>query len=415
MPEPILTGIVNDFQAATADWFAVLYPIAYGLFWFLAAIELTWAGMWWMVERDDTTGIMVAFVRKLVHILFFFMILFFADTWIPAVIDSFAEAGRRASALPELDPSTVLDQGVAVANTIYQGATTQGWLQNFGGSLTAVFTAVTCLFAFVVIAAQMVIVLVEMYIVLGGGVFMLAFAGSRFTAPFAERFLSYSVGVGVKMFVLYLIVGVGSNLAAGWTDLLADSATNIGSLFTILGASVIYMFVAWSIPSFASAMMSGSVSLTLGSALATGAMVGSAGVGAAAMLAGAAASGRRSASDLVSRIQSAASLGGGGGAPEGGGSTPGGSHAAVESAVAALASQGGGAAASSGTSSGSHSGGNGSTSSAPSEGSARARVSPPTARPARVGSALRSVARQLGRADPPTSGGPPSLPLTHGD
>jgi type IV secretion system protein TrbL len=368
-----------------------------------------------MVERDETTGILVAFVRKLVHILFFFMVLFFADTWIPAVIDSFAEAGRRASALPELDPSTVLDQGVAVANTIYQGATTQGWLQNFGGSLTAVFTAVACLFAFVVIAGQMVIVLVEMYIVLGGGVFMLAFAGSRFTAPFAERFLSYSVGVGVKMFVLYLIVGVGSNLAAGWTDLLADSATNIGSLFTILGASVIYMFVAWSIPSFASAMMSGTVSLTLGSALATGAMVGSAGIGAAAMLAGAAASGRRSASDLVARIQSAASLGGGGGAPEDGGSTPGGSHAAVGSAVAALASQGGGGAMSSGTPAGSHSGGNGSTSSAQSEGSARARVSPPTGRPARVGPALRSVARQLGRADPPTSGGPPSLPLTHGD
>ena len=414
MPEPILTGIVNDFQAATADWFAVLYPIAYGLFWFLAAIELTWAGMWWMVERDDTTGILVAFVRKLVHILFFFMILFFADTWIPAVIDSFAEAGRRASSLAELDPSTVLDQGVAVANTIYQGATTQGWLQNFGGSLTAVFTAVACLFAFVVIAGQMVIVLVEMYIVLGGGVFMLAFAGSRFTAPFAERFLSYSVGVGVKMFVLYLIVGVGSNLAAGWTALLADSATNIGSLFTILGASVIYMFVAWSIPSFASAMMSGTVSLTLGSALATGAMVGSAGIGTGALLAGAAASGRRSASDLVARIQSAASLGGGGGGPTGGGTPAGGSHAAVGAAAAALAGSTGSSPSSDGN--GASSGANAQTSGTQGNGSLPpGHVPPPTSRPVRLRSALRSAAGRLRRADPPTPGAPPSLPLTHGD
>ena len=39
----ILTDLVNAFQAATAGWFAALFPIARNLFFTLAAIEIAWA------------------------------------------------------------------------------------------------------------------------------------------------------------------------------------------------------------------------------------------------------------------------------------------------------------------------------------------------------------------------------------
>jgi type IV secretory pathway TrbL component len=70
--------------------------------------------------------------------------------------------------------------------------------------------------------------------------------------------------------VLYLIIGVGTALAASWGPTLAGVGTSRADLFAILGASLVYMIVAWQIPSFASILIAGSVNLTLGTAVYTG-------------------------------------------------------------------------------------------------------------------------------------------------
>src|SRR2546426_12357578 len=80
----------------------------------------------------------------------------------------------------------------------------------------AVFAALAALIialAYVVIAAQLALVLIESYIVLGGGVLFLGFAAFRGTAAFADNLIAYTFGVGVKVFLLYLIVGLGSQIA----------------------------------------------------------------------------------------------------------------------------------------------------------------------------------------------------------
>jgi P-type conjugative transfer protein TrbL len=80
------------------------------------------------------------------------------------------------------------------------------------GNLVAAITALLSFIAFVVIAGQLALTLIEMYVIIGGGVLLLGFAGSRWTIPFAERYLSSAVAVGIKLFVLYLIIGVGTAL-----------------------------------------------------------------------------------------------------------------------------------------------------------------------------------------------------------
>jgi hypothetical protein len=52
------------------------------------------------------------------------------------------------------------------------------------------------------------------------GVLFLGFAGSRWTKFFTERYLSYIASIGVKLFVLYLIMGVGMSIAARWMPVL---------------------------------------------------------------------------------------------------------------------------------------------------------------------------------------------------
>ena len=262
MPSEIMTSIVNDFIAATAVWYDELFPIAKGLFWLLAAIEITWSAMWWTVERDDLMAIIAAFLRKIVTLMFFYTLLLYFREWSYLVLESFAEAGRRASGLPKLDPSTVLDQGIALGNIILREVFDAGLLQ-LGAAIIVAIAGLIVFLAFVVIAVQMMLTLVEAYFVLGAGVFLMGFAGSRFTAPFASRFLSFAVGIGVKLFVIHLVVGVGTFVVARWTPLLEQSGRDLASLLQIVGGALVYAFLAWSIPNLAGSAMNGAVSLTL--------------------------------------------------------------------------------------------------------------------------------------------------------
>ena len=295
----ILTDLVNAFQGATAGWFAALFPIARNLFFTLATIEIVWAASWWVIERDDPTQIFVQFLKRIIAIGFFLAVLTFADVWIPAIIDGFATAGQVAGGLPELNPSTVIDQGIAVASSLISSISVAGWFTSPGGNFVAAIAALLAFLAFVVIAGQLALALIEMYVVIGGGVLLLGFAGSRWTIPFAERYLSYAVAIGIKLFVLYLIIGVGTSLAASWGPTLAGVGTLPSDLFAILGASLVYMIVAWQIPTFASALIAGSVNLTLGTAIYTGGSMAGMALGVKGIAARTAASGARGTTAIL--------------------------------------------------------------------------------------------------------------------
>lgn len=60
----------------------------------------------------------------------------------------------------------------------------------------------------------------ERLIVIGASILFLRFAGSRWTKFFTGRYLSDVAFVGVKLFVLYLIMGVGIGIAARWMPIL---------------------------------------------------------------------------------------------------------------------------------------------------------------------------------------------------
>src|SRR5260370_21825122 len=82
-----------------------------------------------------------------------------------------------------------------------------------GNALTLVFCAVVIFIAYLAIAIQFVVALVESYLVIGGGCILLGFGGSRGTAPYVERDLAYSVSLGLKILILFLLLGAGMTLS----------------------------------------------------------------------------------------------------------------------------------------------------------------------------------------------------------
>ena len=114
--------------------------------------------------------------------------------------------------------------------------------------------AIVVVIAFAIIAAQLLVVWVESFIVIGAGVLFLGFAGSRWTKFFTERYLSCVASIGVKLFVLYLIMGVGMSIAARWMPILERGGFSPIPFFYVMGGSLVFVFLTWHIPSVAGSM-----------------------------------------------------------------------------------------------------------------------------------------------------------------
>jgi len=282
----ILTDIVRDYEAISTAWFSALSPIAHRIFWVLVAIQLTWTAMWWVLDREDGLGALASLLRQVVAIGFFYALLVNGGTWIPAVTQSFSQAGAAAAGITNLSPTGVFDQGLALANKILNATAARGLLDKFLASVLAGITALVVVIAFAIIAAQLLVVLVESFIVIGAGVLFLGFAGSQWTRFFTERYLSYVASVGVKLFVLYLIMGVGMGIAARWMSVLERGGFSPIPFFYVMGGSLVFVFLTWHIPSVAGSLTAGAVSLSLADAVQP-ATLGSRAVGAGLTAAGA--------------------------------------------------------------------------------------------------------------------------------
>jgi type IV secretion system protein TrbL len=264
-----LDGVVRSYSTLSQNWLVRLTPVAQTTFVLLAGIEFALAGLVWGL-RANLDGFAKAMVQKVMVLSFCFGLIYLFPVWIPRIVASFERAGQVASGVATVNPSQVLEQGILLSALILLSVQGLGFLSTFTGSIVAAITALIVLLAYVAIAAQLCLVLVESYIVLTGGILLLGFAGSSITAPLADRFLSYAVRVGVKIFFLLLLTGVGFELADNWFLLLQNGSVypaNLRPYMEVLAGSVVFAFIVWRIPNDVAAHLTDGVSFRLAEAL----------------------------------------------------------------------------------------------------------------------------------------------------
>lgn len=247
--QEVAGDLTNEFRLAAGDWVARLRPLAQRTFALLAGIEFAVSAMVWGLKREAFDDVLGQFFLKVALVSFLFMCLTFFDTWIPAIVTSFVTAGQTAAGVAELNPTEVLELGLDLYGGMMEQMMGLGMLLDPAATFAAVWGGFVILIAFGVIAAQLVILLIESYIAVTAGVFFLGFAAFRGTASFTDRYLVWAVGVGVRLFLIYLIIGIGMGVAETWTAYLAD----IGSLdyfaaFRVVMGALVFALVAVIIP-----------------------------------------------------------------------------------------------------------------------------------------------------------------------
>ena len=319
---PVVNGpsnLLNQYQSVRSTWLTTAAGYANRLFAILALIEFAWTGIILLLDKTDLQGWTSALIRRMMFVGAFFALLQFGTTWIPAIIDSFVTVGQTASGVPGLSPSNILARGLEITGDLLVGAAQSGWLAAFGTALCMVFAALLSFLAFLGLCIQFVVATVESYLVIGAGFLFLGFGGSRWTAPYVERYIAYAVSAGVKIMLIYLLIGAGYILSNGWVTAaqnIAFSTQPATDALDIAAAAVIFLMICWNAPKLAAAILGGSPALTGGDAVATGGALLGGAVAVAGLAAGGVALGAKmlAAKGGAMGVGQAANMGAGGGA-----------------------------------------------------------------------------------------------------
>lgn len=272
-------GFLDGYAEASTTAFHNLSGAAQWLFLVLALFSLAYAGLKWAINRENPTDGLAGLAMQLLSLSFAYAFLFYANVWVPAIIESFRFLGGMAIGGRELDPGLVFYQGVALANAVLSSISRWDLLTNplavmFGG-----WTAVFVVAAFSLIAVQMLLVTVSAYIIIGGSALFLAFAASPWTRSIADRFLAWVLSIGVQFFVLHLIIGTAYPLVETWSlQFIAAQYFSFTYYLSMMGGSILYLAVAWVVPARAGDVMLGFSTVgahdALGATAITGGIVG---------------------------------------------------------------------------------------------------------------------------------------------
>ena len=266
----VLDHIRDVYRMAAGDWRARLLPIAQRVFVLLAGIEFAVSGAIWAIRRDALDEVAGKFVLKFALIAFLLAVLTAFATWIPPIVNGFVFAGEHAVGRGLTSPSDVVEIGRETAAQVLQQLSLGVMLRDPVMGIIAALSAVLIAVSYIWIAAQLVLVMVEGYIVvLGGGVLFFGFAASRWTAAFAENLLAYAVAIGVRMFLLYLVVGVGADVARSWIPLIqgSDFFGPASPLLEVMGGAIIFAIIATVLPTRVAARLTANHSFGLATAL----------------------------------------------------------------------------------------------------------------------------------------------------
>lgn len=162
----ILDNVQNQFQTAATGWASTLTAKASWLFWVLSIISMVWTHGMLLFRKADIAEFYGEFIRFIVFTGFFWWLLSNGPQMAHDIISSMQILGNTASGIAGTTPSSIVDVGFKIFNTVVQQSSIASPVMSTAGIIMAIIViAILAL-----IAANMLILLVSGWI--------LAYAGS---------------------------------------------------------------------------------------------------------------------------------------------------------------------------------------------------------------------------------------------
>ena len=263
-----LDGIRAQFDAETIGWTARAIAVARDIFVALVGTELVWSLIEIFLGTRELESFVASITRRIIWVGAAVTVFTVAPTAINSVLFDFSSIGSYITgfSFSQTNPDTVLQYGASVATALNPPYTSN--VQLFFLSFIPAFIAQGAIqLAFAIAACALLLAWIEAYIVVSAGAFLLGFIGSRWTMPWAERYLGMVLAVATKLLVLSVILGLGTNLSndlvSQWTS--QSGQHPVSDYFTIAGTTIVFALIAWFAPGFVASLVGASPVLSTSS------------------------------------------------------------------------------------------------------------------------------------------------------
>ena len=292
----LFDGVVDQAQSNGRGWFTTIQNLMRPTFALLAGLEICWAAAIWAFEKDTLNSLSVEIIKKIMMHGFFYALLLYAQDWIPAIFNTFQSVGEQAAGIPagittdgiitmgievigklwlstalSVAPALIIDpeEILGTANPLAYYALVAGQTYYLVTLITTIIVAV----AYIIVAAQFCCLKIETYVLFAVGAVFLGLGGNSFTKDWTTKYLTYAMNVGVRLLVLILILSLTLNevnrMASAPGLSFAMFTLDFKNLFEIMAAAIMQAFLGIKAPEMASALLTGSAGMTMGSVTGT--------------------------------------------------------------------------------------------------------------------------------------------------
>lgn len=260
-----LDSLLNFFYEHSVTGMIQLQPHAFELVCVLAIIDIcsTWA-------LYDGQMRMSFVINKVMKVGFFLLLIVNWDTINSAILRSFEIAGATASGLSNIgagdwiSPSKILERGFNICGTLFKdfqdtGITDNGGIARLFMDLIAIAITIA---SFFFISLQVLITKIEFCIFSSLGVILLPFGAIRFTSFLFQRVVSGVFSFGVKLMIMYFLLGLFDTLSRTLTSF--EENVSFSSMLKMALSYATLAFLVWKLPNLAASMMNGQPSMEAG-------------------------------------------------------------------------------------------------------------------------------------------------------
>lgn len=244
-PDNVLDNIADRFKSSVERATDVITPIALELFGLLALIDLVWTFGMMMLRQGNLQDLITGLVKKTIFFSFFLAFLHNSKDWSYYIVDRFREMSNLVSQgmgeSTSISPSNIFDIGLRISAQVIDTVS----FMHPGDSLGIFISGIILFLCFTLISGLLILAIVEIYFAINIGVIFLGFGGSSWTSPFAKNYITYIVGLAVKIFVMQIIIGVGQSLI---NEAIVNFGTNNSQVLVLMGTSVVLLMLVKSIP-----------------------------------------------------------------------------------------------------------------------------------------------------------------------
>ena len=247
----IFDTITQEYLQATQHWFSQVETAGMHLMVILALIQFSLKICKNILSGEgNLTGMMINTVKQILIISILYYLITNAGTLLPKLFNSFTQLGIAGSTITAIDPSSVVGEGLAIASGILQNFHTWGVLTNLTFVVFGTFCCIMIVICYGLIAADLMITLIESYFLVAVSALFIAFGSTSYTLPMAREYLGMTIGVGIKLMMLYVMIAVGVSIGQDWAVMI-NQATQTDDWTTCLGIAVgalIYYMIVKHVP-----------------------------------------------------------------------------------------------------------------------------------------------------------------------